>query len=78
MFLRGKTAVEGWREFRLILSANKGAFALYILFQIVIAIAIGAIVFAAALTACCFCCCTACIWLSPISTQLYLLPVLII
>jgi len=77
MFLRANKAVEGWREFLGILSANKGIFALYILFQIIIAMAIGAIVFAAALTACCFCCCTACIWFIPYISTVILLPVLV-
>jgi hypothetical protein len=77
MFLRGKTAVEAWREFGSMLSGNKGAFVLYILFQIVILIAIGAIVFAAILTACCFCCCTACVWFIPYINTVVLLPVLI-
>jgi hypothetical protein len=77
MFLRAKTAVEGWREFLGILSSHKGSFTLYILFQIVIAMAISAIVFVAALTACCFCCCTACIWFIPYINTVVLLPVLI-
>ena len=77
MFLRGATAVEAWREFRPMLSANKGAFTLYILFQIVIAMAIGALVFAAILFACCACCCTLCIWMLPYIGTVILLPVLV-
>ena len=40
MFLRTTSCVTAWREFLALLSANKARFALYILFQIVIAIAI--------------------------------------
>ncbi|MDO8302168.1 MAG: hypothetical protein Q7T18_02905 [Sedimentisphaerales bacterium] len=77
MFLRSTTAVEAWREFRPMLSANKGAFTLYILFQIVIAMAIGALVFAAVMFACCACCCTACLWFIPYISTVIMLPVLI-
>lgn len=77
MFLRGATTVEAWREFRPMLSANKGAFALYILFQVVIAMAIGALVFAAILTACCACCCTMCLWFIPYISTVILLPALV-
>jgi hypothetical protein len=77
MFLRGATTLDAWREFRPMLSANKGAFTLYILFQIVIAMAIGALVFAAAMFACCACCCTACLWFIPYISTVILLPVLV-
>ena len=53
MYLRPCTCVEAWREFWALLSKNIGRFALYILFQIVIAMAIGAIVVAAVLVTCC-------------------------
>jgi hypothetical protein len=76
MFLRAKTAVEAWREFFGMLSTHKGKFILYILFQIVIAITIGAIVFAAVLVSCCGCC-TVCIWFVPYISTVILLPVLI-
>lgn len=56
MYLRSCKTVEGWRQFLPILSARKGAFALYILFQIVINLAIGTISVTATLIACCFCC----------------------
>ena len=77
MFLRGATTIEAWREFKSMLSANKGAFALYILFQIVIAMAIGTLVFAAIMFACCACCCTACLWFIPYISTVILLPVLV-
>lgn len=56
MYLRGCKTVEGWRQFLPILMARKGACALYILFQIVINLAIGMISATVMLTACCFCC----------------------
>ncbi|MHC4363408.1 MAG: DUF7544 domain-containing protein, partial [Planctomycetota bacterium] len=47
------TCVEAWHDFWTLLKSNKGSFALYILFQIVIALAIGAIVAAAGFLTCC-------------------------
>jgi hypothetical protein len=77
MFLRGARTVEAWREFWQMLCMNKGSFALYILFQIVIAIAISLLVSLAALTACCACCCTACLWMIPFISTVIILPVLV-
>lgn len=74
MYLRQNTVTEAWREFGGMLGFHKGRFALYILFQIVIHLAIGALVFAVALITCC---CAACIlWIPYIGTVLYL-PVLV-
>ncbi|MHC4666095.1 MAG: DUF7544 domain-containing protein [Planctomycetota bacterium] len=53
MYLRTCTCVDAWHEFWPLLTSNKGGFTLYILFQIVIALAIGAIVAAAGLLTCC-------------------------
>ena len=78
MFLHDKSALDAWREFWSMLSANKLPFAVYILFQIALAVAIAAIVFAAALTACCLCCCTACLWFVPYINTVVLLPVLVL
>jgi hypothetical protein len=55
MFLRTTSCTAGWREFLTILSVNKGRFTLYILFQIVIGIAIGAIKTMGFCIGCCFC-----------------------
>ena len=55
MFLRTTSCTAGWREFLTILSVNKARFLLYILFQIVIAIAIGAIKTMGFCIGCCFC-----------------------
>jgi hypothetical protein len=53
MYLRGCTCVEGWRAFRGLLSANAGRFTLYILFQILMAMAVSAIVTAFGFLTCC-------------------------
>ncbi len=53
MYLRASTCTVAWREFLTILSINKLRFLLYLLFQIVIAIAIGVI---GAAVACLFSC----------------------
>ena len=74
MFLRTTNCVAGWREFLTILSLNKARFALYILFQIVIGLAIGAIVLTAAFVTCC---CAACILALPYIGTVLMLPVLV-
>jgi len=74
MFLRTTSCTDGWREFLTILAANKARFALYILFQIVISITIGAIIFAAAIMTCC---CAACILAIPYIGTVLMLPLLI-
>ncbi|HUT31150.1 MAG TPA: hypothetical protein VMX13_15250 [Sedimentisphaerales bacterium] len=53
MYLRGSRCIEGWREYRRLLAANAGGFTLYILFQILIAMAISAIVAAFGFLTCC-------------------------
>jgi len=57
MFLRSTSCRAAWREFLSLLSANKGRFTLYILFQILIAMAIGVI---GASVACLFSCLLLC------------------
>jgi len=74
MFLRTTSCTGGWREFLALLSANKGRFALYILFQIVIAIAIAAIILAAF---CVTCCCACCILVIPYIGTVLMLPLLV-
>lgn len=74
MYLRQNRVTEAWREFGGMLSAYKGKFALYILFQIVIHMAIGLIVVAAALITCC---CAACVLGIPYIGTVLLLPVLV-
>ncbi len=69
MFLRMTSCTGGWREFLGLLSANKGRFTLYILFQIVIGITVGMIGAAiACLFSCllvCFTCGIACLLMLP-------------
>ena len=74
MFLRTTGCIAAWREFLTILSANKARFALYILFQIVISMAIGAIIFATVIMTCC---CAACILSIPYIATVLLLPLLV-
>jgi hypothetical protein len=74
MFLRTTSCVEGWREFLHLLGGRKGAFALYVLFQIVIAMAIGVIVVA---TICLTCCCACCVMMIPYLGTVLLLPILV-
>jgi len=74
MFLQTISCTAAWRKFWALLSANKGRFALYILFQIVIAIAICAILMTAA---CITCCCAACILAIPYIGTVVMLPLLV-
>ncbi len=74
MFLRATRCTDAWREFLGLLSVNKARFALYILFQIVIGIAIGAIILAAV---CVTCCCAGCILAIPYIGTVLILPLLV-
>jgi len=74
MYLHACSCVEAWRQFWTLLSGNKGKFALYILFQIVIGIVIGAIVMAVVLMTCC---CAGLILAIPYIGTVLMLPVLI-
>jgi hypothetical protein len=76
MFLRTASCIAGWREFLTILSVNKTRLALYILFQIVIAIAIGTIIFVVFCIGCCFCCASVLLLVPYISTVI-LLPLFV-
>jgi hypothetical protein len=74
MFLRQGTCMVAWREFWPLLTGNKGKFAIYILFQIVIALAIGIIIMACV---CITCCCLGCILAIPYIGTVLMLPVLV-
>jgi len=76
MFLRTISCVAAWREFMTILSANKLRFALYLLFQIVIAIAISTIIGIGACIGCCLCCASALLLVPYIGTVI-LLPLFV-
>jgi len=74
MYLRGYQCMDAWSEFRSLLAGNKCKFTLYILFQIVIAIAIGIIILA---LVCVTCCCAGCIMAIPYIGTVLLLPILV-
>jgi hypothetical protein len=74
MYLNRCTCLEGWRQFLQILSHNKGRFVLYILFQIVITMAVSVIVLAGV---CLTCCCACCLMAIPYIGTVLLLPILV-
>ena len=74
LFLRGGTCCSAWREFGGLLMARPGQFALYILFQIVLAMVIGTLVLFAVLLTCCI---AGCVMALPYVGTVLLLPVLI-
>ena len=76
MFLRSLGCLAAWRQFMTTLSANKLRFALYLLFQIVIAIAIGAIIGLGFCIGCCLCCISV-LMLIPYIGTVIILPLLV-
>jgi hypothetical protein len=74
MFLRGAKCLGAWREFLGLLTANAGDFALYVLFQIVLGMAIGSLVLVAIIVTCCI---AGCLMLLPYVGTVLLLPVLV-
>lgn len=74
MYLRGSSCLTAWREFLRLLTGRPGHFVLYILFQIVIGIAIAAIVFGAMVVTCCI---AACFLAIPFIGTVLLLPILV-
>jgi hypothetical protein len=74
MFMRTTSCTAAWKEFLSILSENKARFVLYILFQIVIAIVIGAVILAGFCIGTCLCCASILLLIPYISTVI-LLPV---
>jgi hypothetical protein len=74
MFLRGCKCMEGWKELIGLLSANVGRFILYLLFQIVLAMAVGAIVLIVVIATCCL---AGCLLAIPYLGTVVLLPILI-
>jgi len=74
MFLRGGSCLAAWREFFNLLSSHPGKFTLYLLFQIVLAIAIGTLVLFTILLTCCV---AGCLMALPYLGTVLLLPVLI-
>lgn len=74
MFLRGQRCLAAWKEFWPMLSGNIGKFTLYILFQIVLGMAIGIIVLFAIVITCCL---AGCLMIIPYIGTVVLLPVLV-
>lgn len=77
MFMRRCSCIAAWREFLGLLSANKGRFILYVLFQIFLAVIIGMIVIAGACLTCCCCCCACCVLALPYIGTVALLPIFV-
>jgi hypothetical protein len=73
-YLRGCKCLAAWRQFFVLLAEHPGQFALYILFQIVLCMAIGILVLAVVLVTCC---CAGCLLLLPFIRTVLLLPVLV-
>jgi len=73
LFLRGGKCLAAWREFFDLLAENAGLFTLYILFQIVLGMAIGIIVLGAIIITCCM---AGCLMILPYIGTVVLLPVL--
>lgn len=74
MYLRSCSCLDGWKELLPLLRANIGGFILYVLFQIVITMALGTVILAAA---CLTCCLAACLMAIPYVGTVLLLPVLV-
>jgi hypothetical protein len=74
MFLRRTKCTTAWTEFRAILGDNIGRFTLYVLFQIVLAIAIGFVVLGVVIITCCL---AGCVMAIPYLGTVLLLPVLV-
>jgi hypothetical protein len=73
-YLRGCNCGAAWREFCALLAEHPGSFVLYLLFQIVLGMAIGILVMAVVLVTCC---CAGCLVLLPFIGTVLLLPVLV-
>jgi len=74
MYLRDCGCSEGWKRFLEILSTNKGAFVLYIFFQIVISLAIIIILMAVMIGTCC---CAGCFLAVPYIGTVLMLPIFV-
>jgi hypothetical protein len=76
MLLRTASCLAGWREFLALLGSNKARMVLYILFQIVISLAIVFIIAGICLVGCC-CCCASVLLLVPYVGTVILLPLFV-
>ncbi len=73
MFLRRCNCLDGWREFGHLFSTHVANFAVYLLFQIVLGLAIGMMILAAIIATCCI---AGCLMIMPYLGTVVLLPVL--
>lgn len=73
-FLRGVKCVEGWRVLLSLLAENSGSFIVYLLFQIVLAVAIFALIVVVVVATCCI---AGCLLIIPYLGTVVLLPVLV-
>ena len=73
MFLRRSRCLAAWKELWALLSSHAGLFILYLLFSLVLAMAIGMMVMMVMIATCCFCC----LMLLPYVGTVVLLPVLV-
>lgn len=74
MFMRGVTCLDGWRELLKLAGAHVGSFGRYLLFQIVMAVAILAVIAALVLATCCV---AGCLLAIPYVGAVLLLPILV-
>ncbi|HEV2435623.1 MAG TPA: hypothetical protein VG077_06455 [Verrucomicrobiae bacterium] len=74
MFLRRNRCLPAWKELGTLISSHVGTFILYFLFQIVLAIAILAIIFVVVIITCCL---AGCLMMLPYLGTVLLLPVLV-
>ncbi|MGA2171834.1 MAG: hypothetical protein ABSG82_02310 [Sedimentisphaerales bacterium] len=76
MFLRTTSCIAGWREFLVLLSCNKARIAFYILFQIMISLAIFFVIITVCVIGCC-CCCASLLLFVPYVGTVILLPIFV-
>ncbi|MGB7581833.1 MAG: hypothetical protein WBL85_05225 [Sedimentisphaerales bacterium] len=74
MFLNTDSCVAGWKQCLALISGNKAQMLLYILFQIVICLAIAFIALTICLVTCCCCCCLLVLFALPYVGTVILLP----
>lgn len=74
MFIHRISCIEAWKRTGNLLKANIGRFVLFILFTIVLSLAIGTILVAAAIATCC---CACCLMMLPYLGTVFLLPIFV-
>jgi hypothetical protein len=74
MYLRGGSCLAAWRELGGLLARHPGQFILYLLFQIVLSMAIGILVVIVILVTCCI---AGCVMALPFIGTVFLLPILV-